>query len=88
MESLDFYCDVIAEDSLFYSDLVRKEIIETTDKLSENPFKFQVDEYYPDSTLEVRRFFRWSYRVVYLVKESRVMILNVFHTSKHPNTKK
>ncbi|SMG52809.1 ParE toxin of type II toxin-antitoxin system, parDE [Marivirga sericea] len=86
MESLDFYCDIIAGDSLFYSDLVRKEIIETTDKLSKNPFKFQVDEYYSDSTLEVRRFFRWSYRVVYLVKESRVMILNVFHTSKHPTT--
>ncbi|NVJ46902.1 MAG: type II toxin-antitoxin system RelE/ParE family toxin, partial [Cytophagia bacterium] len=33
----------------------------------------------------IRRLFRWSYRIVYQVNETTINILNVIHTSQEPN---
>ena len=85
--SLDCYCDIIAEDSSSIAKKVRKEIILTTKKLSKNPFLYQLDEYYLDNPGNIRRFFKWSYKVVYQVTEQRVVVLEVYHTSTSPDQK-
>lgn len=59
---------------------VRREIISTAGKLATHPEMFQVDEIMGDPDLNIRRFFRWNYRVIYQVLEKEVVILNVFHT--------
>lgn len=69
---LGFYCDRIAQNSPIYAGIVKKEIIETVDKLSQNTFQYQIDEYYPENNGNIRRFFRWSYRVVYQVSNSKL----------------
>jgi plasmid stabilization system protein ParE len=47
-----------------------------------HPEMYQLDEDFADSLfLNIRRFFRWNYRVVYQVCEKEIVILNVFHTS-------
>jgi len=84
--SLNYYCEKIAEDSVSNSKKVRKEIILTSKKLSKNPELFQIDEYYPDNPGNIRRYYKWSYRVVYQVKDEKVIILNVYHTSTDPIT--
>lgn len=81
-KSLDKYCGFIAEDSPIGSRKVRKEILFTARTLSENPYIYQIDEYYPDNKGDIRRFFRWHYRVVYQIQENRVLIINVYHTKK------
>lgn len=83
--SLDYYCDRIAEDSLSGAKKVRKEIVLTAKTLSKNPELYQLDEYYPDNRGDIRRFFRWGYRVVYQVRKDKVVILNIYHTSRHPD---
>ena len=85
--SLDYYYDQIAVESPTSAKKVRREIVITAKTLSKNPNLYQIDENYPDNPGNIRRFFRWSYRVVYQVREERVVILNVFHTSQHPETK-
>ncbi|TRX45806.1 type II toxin-antitoxin system RelE/ParE family toxin [Fulvivirga sp. M361] len=85
--SLDYYCDRIALESPPSAKKVRKKIVTIAKSLSKNPNLYQVDEHYPDNPGNIRRFFQWSYRVVYQVREESVVILNVYHTSQHPETK-
>ena len=83
--SLDHYCGVIADESPSSAKKVRREIVLTAKSLSKNPELYQLDEYYPDNPGDIRRFFRWNYRVVYQVREEEVLILNIYHTSRQPN---
>ncbi len=83
--SLDFYCGRIAADSLASAIRVRKEIVKSVAKLSKYPTLYQIDEYYPDDKGDIRRFFRWSFRIVYQVRETKVVVLNIFHTGMDPN---
>ena len=45
------------------------------------------DEYYPNNSGNIRKFFRWSYRIIYQVNEDTIDILNVLHSSQEPNQK-
>ncbi len=83
--SLDDYCNHIAAESPSSAKKVRREIVLTAKTLSKNATLYQIDEYYPDNEGDIRRFFRWDYRVVYQVREEKVVILNVYHTSRHPD---
>ncbi len=82
--SLDYYCSVIEESSPSSARKVRQEIIQTSKKLGNNPFLYQLDEYYPDNAGDIRRFFKWSYRIVYKVQETKIIVLQVYHTSINP----
>jgi len=83
--SLDYYCEIIAEESPSSAKKVRREIVLTAKTLSKNPELYQLDEYYPDNPGNIRRFFRWDYRVVYQVRDKEVLIVNIYHTSRHPD---
>lgn len=84
-DALDHYCNRIAQDSPTNAKKVRKEIVWASKMLSENPSLFQLDEYYPQNSGNIRRFFKWSYRIVYQVTDDKVIILNVYHTSSQPD---
>ena len=84
--SLDHYCSLIAKDSPTSAIKVREEIVLTSKKLSINPYLYQLDEYYLDNPGNIRRYFKWSYRVVYQVLEEKVIILEIYHTSSNPET--
>lgn len=80
-ESLDFFCEYIGRDSPSAAKRVKREIILTAKQLAVNPEVYQFDEIFADPVMNIRRFFRWSYKVVYEVNEKEVVILDVFHTS-------
>ena len=80
-ESLDLFCAYISKDSPSASKRVKKEIILTAKQLAINPEIYQFDEIFTDPSRNIRRFFRWSYKVIYQVNERDVIILDVFHTS-------
>ncbi len=79
--SLDHYCSIIKKDSPSNAEKVRKEIVLTSKALSKNPYLYQLDEYYPDNPGNIRRFFKWSYRIVYQIQESKIVVLEVYHMS-------
>ena len=64
---------------------VKNEIIRAAEELRMFPNKYQFDEYYPNEEKNVRRFFRWRYRIVYQVDNDLIVILNVIHASQEPN---
>ncbi|MEQ9219575.1 MAG: type II toxin-antitoxin system RelE/ParE family toxin [Cyclobacteriaceae bacterium] len=86
-ESLKEYHDQIKKDSVTAAKRVKSEIINASKELSDHSGKYQLDEYYPNNPGNIRRFFRWSYRIVYQVNENTIDILNVLHTSQEPNQK-
>ena len=79
--SLDFFCEYIRKDSPSATKRVKREIILTVKQLAINPEVYQFDEIFADPDKNIRRFFRWSYKVVYQVNEKDIVILDVFHTS-------
>lgn len=63
---------------------VRKEILSTVRLLANDAEIFQLDEYRQDLNSNIRRFFRWHFKVVFEVDADRVVILKVLHTSMDP----
>ena len=84
-ESLKEHYDHIKQDSVPAAKKVNAEIINASKELSPYPEKYQLDEYYPNNPGNIRRLFRWSYRIVYQINEKTIDILNVLHTSQEPN---
>lgn len=78
----DEYCAIIEKDSPTASKKVRTEIIRAARALAAHPEKYQLDELRDEHSKNVRRFFRWSYKIVYEVLETDVVILNIYHTSR------
>ena len=87
IESLKWHYEYIAKDSVSAARKVKQEIIDATKELNKFPEKFTVDEYYPNNPGNIRRFFRWSYRIIYEVNDKTIDILNVIHTSQEPTQK-
>ena len=85
--SLKYHYDFIKKDSIEAARKVKKEIILASKSLNQNPEMYQLDEYYPNNPGNIRRYFRWSYRIVFQVNEETVDVLNVIHTSQEPTTK-
>ena len=84
-ESLKVHYDQIKEDSVPAAKKVKSEIIRVSKSLNTFPEKYQLDEYYPNNPGNIRRFFKWSYRIIYQVNVKTIDILNVLHTSQEPN---
>jgi plasmid stabilization system protein ParE len=85
--SLKKHCDHIKKDSKTAAKIVRKELINASKTLNNHPEKYQVDEFYPSNSGNIRRFFRWSYRIIYQINENTIDILNVLHASQEPSEK-
>ncbi|PRY85956.1 type II toxin-antitoxin system RelE/ParE family toxin [Mongoliibacter ruber] len=83
--ALKDHYDWIKLDSKSAADKVRQEIIRASKELAFNPDRYQLDEYYPNNPGNIRRFFKWSYRIVFQVQDDHVAILNVIHTSQEPS---
>ncbi|MEQ8880476.1 MAG: type II toxin-antitoxin system RelE/ParE family toxin [Cyclobacteriaceae bacterium] len=83
-KSLREHYDHIKQDSVPVANMVKSEIINASKGLNIHPEKYQLDEYYPNNPGNIRRCFRWSYRIVYQVNEKTIDVLNVLHTSQEP----
>ncbi|WP_343033933.1 type II toxin-antitoxin system RelE/ParE family toxin [Fulvivirga kasyanovii] len=84
-ESLEQIYKHIREESSTAAEKVRSEIFKTTKSLPSHPYRYQPDEYYPENEGNIRRFFRWSYRIIYEVNDDSIDIINIVHTSEHPD---
>ena len=87
-ESLDAFCEYIKKDSPSAAKRVKREIILSAKQLGTNPEVYQLDEVFAGSNQNIRRFFRWGYKVVYQIYEKEVVILDVFHTKVQAHQKK
>lgn len=81
-QSLERIYQHIKEKSPSAAIRVKSEIFKTTRNLSSFPEKYQLDEYYSNNPGNIRRFFRWTYRIIYEINEETIDILNVIHAGK------
>lgn len=82
--ALKDHYDWIKLDSKGAADKVKQEIIRANKDLVFEPEKYQLDEYYPNNPGNIRRFFRWSYRIIFQIQNNQIAILNVIHSSQEP----
>lgn len=80
--------DRIALDSISAAKEVTNEILKAASQIPPYAEKYQIDEYYPNNPGNIRRLFRWNFRIVYQVNEKTIDILNVLHTSQEPSRNK
>ena len=86
VQSLENHYHRIKEGSPQSADKVRREILKAVKALPTHPKQYQIDEYYPMESGEIRRFFKWRYRIVYEIHEDTIDVLNIIHTSQEPST--
>lgn len=84
IKALKAHYDWIALDSKSAANRVKKEQMQAVNDLPSLAEKYQLDEFYLNNKGDVRRFFRWSYRVVYRVSDDSIEVLNIMHTSQEP----
>ena len=84
IDDLNYYCGEIGRESFSVAKKVRSVILATAKELSNFPYMYQLEEHFLSNKGDIRRFFCWSYRVVYQVQEKKVVILNVIHTRMNP----
>ena len=64
---------------------VIKGVLSKTNTLNKSPDENDIDELYLQNNGEIRQLFKWSYRVVYLVKDDKVFVLNIYSKLQNPN---
>jgi plasmid stabilization system protein ParE len=80
----DIFEYIKVRQSINQATIVRDEIIVKVDSLTDFPEKFQIDPYLADEPEKVRHAVIWSYKVLYEVQNTKIVILEIFHTSRNP----
>lgn len=55
------------------------------ESLDEMPERFSKEEYLKDKAGDYRSVTKWRYKIIYRIDESNVIVLNILHTSHHPD---
>jgi len=76
--------EFLKECSLQSANKVRKSIKEKVRDLSKHPEIYPLDRFIKDNDGNIRAFEKYSYRVTYKVKETKIIIARVRHTSREP----
>ncbi|HOS84743.1 MAG TPA: type II toxin-antitoxin system RelE/ParE family toxin [Bacteroidales bacterium] len=66
------------------AETIKQKIFEIIQNLPNNPFAFEEDTLKINNDGSYRRFFVFSYRIVYRVTENSIQILRIRHTSREP----
>lgn len=79
----DIY-DYIALDSVTTARKVKKSIILLVKSLLDFPEKYPKEPYLSAFDNNFRSVSKWSYKFIYEVCESEILILDIFHVKQHP----
>lgn len=84
VDNLNDIYDYIALDSISAARKVKKSIILLVKSLSDFPEKFPKEPYLSAFDNNFRSVTKWSYKIIYEVCESEILILDIFHVKQHP----
>ncbi|MFY0602266.1 MAG: type II toxin-antitoxin system RelE/ParE family toxin [Cyclobacteriaceae bacterium] len=84
-ESLKSIVQHIKDDSPPAAQKVKIELLKLAQSLNNKPNRFSKEFYLEDKEGNYRSVSKWSYKIIYKVKEDEVYILDVFHTRKDPS---
>ncbi len=84
-ENLDNIFEYIAKDSIIAARRVKKELVKLAHSLNDFPDKFSSEEFLSNEPENYRSVTKWSYKIIYEVTEDYIIIVDIFHTSRHPS---
>ena len=73
------------ERGTYYAEIVLSKILNSTKHLHEHSKMGQIEFFLDHKKSEYRYLVVWSYKIVYRVTQTRVIISRVFHTSQDPS---
>lgn len=83
--NLDAIFDYIALDSVPAAKKVKRELIKLAHSLNDFPEKYSAEELLVHEPENYRSISKWSYKIIYEVTEECIIIVDIFHTSRHPS---
>lgn len=83
--SLKDIVDYIKPDSPLAANKVKRTLIALMESLDEMPERFSKEEYLREKSGDYRSVTKWRYKIIYRIDESDVIVLNILHTSHHPD---
>lgn len=83
-ENLDLIYDHIAQDSISAARYVKKNLVKLAHSLNDFPEKYSKEEFLADEPENYRSVSKWSYKIIYEVRDEYLIIADIFHTSQHP----
>jgi len=84
VDSLRDIYEYIKEDSTSAAHKVRKALLSLAKSLGTFPEKYARERNLINEPENYRSASKWSYKLIYEVTETEVIIVMVFHTSQHP----
>lgn len=87
-QSLKNILAYIKEDSPSASQHVKQALLSIISSLKTTPKKFALDPILADVSNEYHSVTKWHYKIIYKVTDKHVIVINITHTSMHPDTLK
>ncbi len=87
-KNLDNIYEYIAQDSVVAARKVKKELINLAHSLKDFPEKYPIETFLSDESGNYRSVSKWSYKIIYEVTDEYIIIVDIFHTSRHPSKMK
>jgi plasmid stabilization system protein ParE len=82
-ESLRAIIKYIHEESPSAAKKVRVELLKLAASLKNMPERFSVEPFLAHKGSEFRSVTKWSYKIIYRIKDDEVRILEIIHTSRN-----
>ena len=84
-KSLKEIYQYIKKDSPQNAKKVRKELLRLAGSLNDFPEKYPREPFLDDEPENFRSVTKWSWKIIYEVTDSAIIILMIFHTSQNPD---
>lgn len=84
LEQLNKAYEYIKKDSVQSAEKVRDVILNTAERLKDNPEIYPLDRYRKNNDESIRAFECYSYRVAYQITPTEIRILRLRHTGREP----
>jgi len=81
----DVYLNIKKRSSKNQADKVRNRIIALAERIQPMPLKHSKEFLLEDSALEIRFIVAWSYKIIYEILDDKIVIVDIFHTSRNPS---
>ena len=83
--SLRLIYNYIKKGSVSSARKVKAAILQETRKLNTSPERYSKEYFMKEESGNFRYIPIWSYKIIYEVTETKVIILEIFHTSRSPD---
>lgn len=83
-ENLQAIYDYIREDSESAARKVITELVDLAGSLNDFPEKYSIEPSLANDPEDYRSVAKWSYKIIFEITEEAIIIVDIFHTSQHP----